>query len=226
MRTRLLTTAIAAMLLSSSASYAGTISSTYTAVATETSGFSGYAPTVTKVLPSPFTETLSVGKPSTATDFIKVAPKSGGSLVGTIKGTVDIAFTFSSATVTSVANSSGGNPAKLVNGTVDVSANYLLFYGTNPQTDCITWSTTTCTADEKQNVNVGDVVTVNFSNGAILAINLYNWADWDMTPDISFTLVKDPTAAPEPMSVALLGSAMAGLGLIRRSRKGATVSAV
>jgi hypothetical protein len=53
-------------------------------------------------------------------------------------------------------------------------------------------------------------------------ISLGNAQDWTIIPTITFTLLTDPTAAPEPMSVALLGVGLFGLGIIRQRRSSPT----
>lgn len=213
---------MAALLLNISISHATaintiTINGAYTAYA---SGAPGYVPTVNNAssgyLPSPFTESLSLGATTAATTFLLVGPISGGSGVGTKTGTVAVNFTFATASkssVSSVTYSSGGNAVTLANGVISTAANYELFYGN--QTDCITWNASSCTPTDNT-TTIGETIEATFTNGAVLDVNLYNWSDWTMSPKISFDLVKDPSTVPEPVSVAIFGSALAGLALTRR----------
>jgi PEP-CTERM motif len=223
MSKRLLIATTAAMLTTVSASYATTttITGTYSASVTETSGKQNFAPAVTTLgLGSPFSLNLTVGAATTEQNFISVNPQAGNKGTGTITGNTTVNFTFlapSNSAVTGVTYT--GNTATLSAGVITVSANYELFYGTTPQSDCITWNATTCT-DTGITTTIGDTLGVTFADGAVLNVNLYNWSDWNMTPGISFQLVKGPTPAPEPASIALSGAGLAGLGVIRRRRKG------
>jgi hypothetical protein len=65
-------------------------------------------------------------------------------------------------------------------------------------------------------------LALTFKDGTVLDVNLYNWSDWDMTPDISFQLVK----VPEPATLAMLATGIIGLvAARRRQRKGSRPSA-
>jgi hypothetical protein len=238
MSKRLLIAVAVATLTTFSASYAQTtITGSYTGTATETSGTPNYAPSVSLLgeqLGSPFSESLTVGTPTAEETFLSVAPKSGNTNVGTVMGSMSLALTFtapSNSAVTGVSISSTtphGDTATLSGGVVTVKANYELFYGTSPQSDCLTWNATTCSATGNQ-TTIGDTLVVTFADNAVLDVNLYNWSDWNMTPGISFTLVSGPSQTghqpvPEPMSIALLGAALAGLGLIKHRRKSVKIS--
>ncbi len=227
MSKRLQIATFAVLLASGSAAFAQTtqIQASYSASATETSGTNGFTPSVTTTgLGTPFTQNLTVGVQTAQTTFISVNPTGGSSGVGTIQGTVSVGFTFTEPTGTVTGVTSTGHTATYSGGKVTVAANYELFYGTSPQTDCLTWNATTCTATGNT-TTIGDTLAITFSDNAVLNVNLYNWSDWNMTPGISFKLVTAPstgggqTTVPEPASVALLGAALAGLGLMKRRRK-------
>ena len=174
-----------------------------------------YAPTINddggSFLPSPFSGTLTQGTPLTTT-FLQVAPIAGGSSVGTISGSIDIAMILTGpggSAVTGLSTSAGGNTAFLSNGTIYFGANYDLFYGN--QTDCITWNASSCTSTGNT-TTVGETLTATFADNAVLDIYLYNWSDWNMQPSIGFDLISGPTATvPEPASFAVFGVALLGL---------------
>ena len=233
MSTRLLIATAAAFLATVSSAYATTsvtIDGTYTAVAV--AAHPQYAPTINNdgqpFLSSPFSTTLTVGSTTTPSPFLQVAPVSGGSGVGTQSGSIDIAMTLTDAAnspVTSFSYTTGGNPVTLTNGVLNIVANYNLFYGN--QTDCITFSTTTCTANDVT-TTIGETITATLADGTTISMNLYNWSDWNMAPNISFdpTSGPTPTPTPEPASLALFGAGLVGLFVaLRRQRAGAGAAA-
>jgi hypothetical protein len=212
--------AVAALITSTSAGYADTITGSYKAV---NAGTGPYMPTINDdggaFLPSPFSETLGVGVTTTPSTFLQVAPISGGS--GTLSGSVDVAMTLSEgagSAVTGVTTSAGGNTAFAANGTLYFAANYDIFYGS--QTDCITWNASSCTSTNNT-TTIGETLKVSFADGAVLDINLYNWSDWNMQPDISFDLVSGAgVPVPEPATLAIFATALAGLWMVRRRLAG------
>jgi hypothetical protein len=220
MFTKIMTTAAAALVATVTAAGADTISESYTAVNT---GTGPYLPTINDdggaFLSSPYTQSIAAGTTTTPSTFLQVAPANGGS--GTLMGGVAVAMklTDGGAAVTGVTSSNGAGFVSLANGAIDFSANYDIYYGN--QTDCITWSASSCTPNDNT-TTIGDTLTVSFANDAVLAINLYNWSDWDMQPDISFNLISGPgTPVPEPASLAIFGVALAGLTVARRHLPGA-----
>jgi len=146
--------------------------------------------------------TLTVGTPYT-TNFFTASP--AGTCTGCVNhiasGTITATFAFtlpSSATGT-------------LTTTATYSANYsgtLACSGTANPADCVVW-------------NQPDPLTVNFTDGAVMTVQLNNAQDWAITPTVTFTMTRAPTPAPEPASLVLLGSAIVGMGLLKRYRKAA-----
>lgn len=221
MPTRYLVLAATALLATVSAARADVFQGTYTAVDT---GTSPYNPTINddggSFLPSPFSGSLTVGQP-VSTTFLQVAPVAASSSIGTIMGSISIAMTITGpggSAITGLSVSPGGNGATLSNGTIDFLANYELFYGN--QTDCLSWNSVTCTPTNNS-TTPGETLKVTFADDAVMDITLYNWSDWNMSPQISFDLISGPgTLVPEPASFAVLGTALLGLGVMLRRRSG------
>jgi hypothetical protein len=230
----MLIAAAAAFLAAASSSYATTtINGSYTATASGTNApYVNYDPaggTYYYFAPS-FTQTLTtVGSTTTASPFIELTPQSSGS--GTVSGSVAVALTLtdaSNAAVTSFSYTNGGDAVTLTNGVLNITANYDIYYaasGVNAAyTDCVVWNAASCSTNVSTSgsTTLGETVTATFADGEVLALNLYNWADWDMEPNISFTFVAGPTVAqtPEPASIAVFGSGLIGLAMIRRRLQG------
>ncbi|HTU55980.1 MAG TPA: PEP-CTERM sorting domain-containing protein [Acetobacteraceae bacterium] len=149
-------------------------------------------------------ETLTVGTATKATDFFTASPAGSSGLCTTNRG---------KTTCTDNDTVSGTITAKFTintpDGTQTISdtGSYLADY--SPKSDSIDWTTETLVLD--------------YSSLLDLDIILGNASDWDISPTISFELVDapptTPTDAPEPGSLALLGTALVGfLGFTRYRR--------
>jgi hypothetical protein len=147
-------------------------------------------------LPTNFTENLTVGTTTTATQFFGVSPANtcGATCINhTAKGTITVNFNFTAPTTA----------------TASASAAYMANYSN--ETDSVIWN------------NSGPLV-VNFTDGSILDIFLIDAEDWTIYPYIKFKMVQGPTTrVPEPGTLAvaafgLLGLAFFGMRAQRRAR--------
>lgn len=150
---------------------------------------------------------LTVGTPETV-NFFTADPS--GSCTGctgtTASGTITASFTFIDPSGATGAATDTATYSANYGGTLTCSG------GANPA-DCVVWNAS------------GDPITVNFTDGAVMTITLNNAQDWNITPTVTFDMTSGPgtqhTAAPEPASFAIFGTAMLGLGWVRRRRNNA-----
>jgi hypothetical protein len=167
-----------------------------------------------------FTENLTVGTPTTPTNFFTTSPPGtcGSNCVNNTQSeTITVTFNFTEA----VSNATGHLTA---------AGTYVAKYSTpslpcaaddvgSSQTDCVYWNTGAF-------INNNPVVDpVTFSNGDVLDVTLYFASDWAITPTISFKILQssggNQTSTPLPAALPLFATGLGALGLLgwRRKRK-------
>ena len=207
------------LVISTSAFATPMTSDTFTASYTAATTSSGAGtPIVGDSLTSPISGTLSVGQTTAPTDFLLVSPTNGSGLVtGSIQVDFSVSDIYGSA-ITGVTNTAGANVATIVNGEIQFDGNYAINYKT--QTDCITWAGYCSPAAQSGAVKtqLTNTVAVSFADGAVLDMNLYDWSDWNMQPEISFGMANTPVPVPEPATLALFAAGLAGLAFLQRRR--------
>jgi hypothetical protein len=215
---RLLAAATTLLLMSAGAASAATITGYYGISDTMTYG---NAPTITDDLGT-FTsghqyisttlQALTPGVPSGEVNFITTSPAgSCGSNCtnNTASGTITVTFNVTDAAGHNATATQTGTYEAKYSGT-DLSCSGKTGTG---QSDCVDWT-------GNNGTSVTDVL--NFGDGTILDITLYNAEDWAITPQISFDL--DPT--PLPATLPLFMGGLGALGLLgwRKKRKAAAVA--
>jgi hypothetical protein len=174
-------------------------------------------PSISDNLSNPFSKTLTLGTLTSPASFFTLSPASGCSGGGCSSNietdTVTVSFTNLKVLGISVPT---------LQATGIFSARYsgselacAVGDGKSPasgETDCFIWQ------GAANSWNGSTTLGYDLGNGDMLDIIVYNATDWNITPKIAFELVDAPARAPEPASLALIASALAGFEFIRRRR--------
>lgn len=220
-RKLMITAAVACLVFGCDSAHAtvippGSVSVTYT---TGTSNLVGSAPTITNDLASPFTFTTSG---LSERNFLTTSPAGScnwGCVHNNYTSSDQINFNFT------ITDAYGGTA------TFSTFATYYAKYfgrslgcdnNGNSKTDCIIWNGT---GGSSSSLGTGfvtdtvDLVANGQADGSVVNLTFYNAHDWTITSEISGTYLYTPPQhqhIPEPTSLVLLASGIAGLQVVRR----------
>lgn len=213
------TAAVAGFVFGCASAHATIISpgSVYVTYTTSTSNRHGNAPGITDDIASGFTYTTSG---LSERNFLTTAPAGTcgtGCVNNTASDQINFTFTFTDAYGgTATLNTYATYYAKYSGSSLGCDSNG------NSQTDCIIWNGTGGSSTSLGTGSVTDTVDLLLNgqaDGSIVNLTFYNAHDWTITSEISGTYLYTPPSrqqVPEPASLVLLASGIAGLQMVRR----------